>query len=272
MNYLRKFIDFYIISSIHVALAVFSLLKINFIFLNIKNDNDVSCFSFFGALVGYNFVKYLYTVSNTKLKMTKNLIRISLLTFISFIAAIYYFVRLENGAKVLSIIIFILTIFYTIPFISPKKNVRNWAGVKIYIVTLCWVGVTVFLPIINNNLQFSNYFFLVALQSFILIFVLILIFEIIDLKLDDINLKTVPQQLGIYKTKILGTFLMIVYVLLEFLAVDFRSEFLLIKILLATTTVIFLLNANEECSRYYTSFWGESIPIFCWIIVLLVWQ
>lgn len=271
MNYLRKFIDFYIISSIHVALAVFSLLKINFIFLNIKNDNDVSCFSFFGALVGYNFVKYLYTVSTLKLKMTNNLLKISILTFISSIAAIYYFVRLENGAKILSFIIFILTVLYTIPFIYPNKNARNWAGIKIYIVTLCWVGITVILPIINYHLQFSNYFFIVALQSFILVFVLILIFEIIDLKIDDINLKTVPQQIGVYKTKILGTILMIVYVLLEFIAVDFRSEFLLIKILLATTTIIFLLNANEECSRYYSSFWVESIPIFCWIIVLLFW-
>jgi hypothetical protein len=31
------------------------------------------------------------------------------------------------------------------------KNARNWAGVKIYIVALCWVGVTLVLPIINAS-------------------------------------------------------------------------------------------------------------------------
>jgi hypothetical protein len=136
-------------------------------------------------------------------------------------------------------------------------------------VALCWVGVTLFLPIINNNLPFTNYVFLVAAQRFILIFVLILIFEIIDLRLDDPHLKTVPQQIGVVKTKRVGLTLMVLFVLLEFLSTDFRIEFFALKSALAITTILFLLFSNEKRSRYFASFWVESIPIFWWLFLLV---
>jgi hypothetical protein len=156
-----------------------------------------------------------------------------------------------------------------LPFFPNKKNARNWAGFKIYIVTFCWVGVTLFLPIINNNLPLTSYVFLVAAQRFILIFVLILIFEIIDLRLDDQYLKTVPQQIGVAKTKRVGVTLMVLFVLLEFLSSDFRMEFFDLKLALAITTILFLLFSNENRSRYYASFWVESIPIFWWLFLVV---
>jgi hypothetical protein len=111
---------------------------------------------------------------------------------------------------------------------------------------------------------------LVAAQRFILIFVLILIFEIIDLKLDDPHLKTVPQQIGVTKTKRVGVILMVLFVLLEFLSPDFRLEFFALKLALALTTILFLLFSNENRSRYYASFWVESIPIFWWLVVVMI--
>ena len=133
---------------------------------------------------------------------------------------------------------------------------------------LCWVGVTLFLPIINSQLQFDSYVFLVAIQRFILIFTLVLIFEIIDLKYDDPHLKTVPQQIGLTKTKRLGVALMVLFLLLEFLSTDFRLEFFALKLALAITTILFLLLSNENRSRYYASFCVESIPIFWWLFLI----
>ena len=98
---------------------------------------------------------------------------------------------------------------------------------------------------------------------------MILIFEIIDLKWDDPHLKTVPQQIGVVNTKRIGVALMLLFVLIEFLSSDFRIEFLALKSALAITTILFLLFSNENRSRYYTSFWVESIPIFWWLFLLV---
>jgi hypothetical protein len=103
----------------------------------------------------------------------------------------------------------------------------------------------------------------------VLIFVLILIFEIIDLQFDDPNLKTVPQQIGVKLTKIIGMLLLIVFYFLEFFKQNFIQKQLLVNLVLVVAILAFLIFANEKRSKYYSSFWVESIPIFWWILLLI---
>ncbi len=269
MQFLRNLFNFYINSSIHVALSVFSLVQLTQILFAISDDFATSKFAFFGTIVGYNFVKYDALARTQKLQMTFQLKAIMFLSFLSLIATGYYFFQLQKSTQMIGFVFLAITLLYTLPFFPNKRNARNWAGIKIYIVTVCWVGVTLFLPIINNNLPFTSYVFLVATQRFILIFVLVLIFEIIDLKLDDPHLKTVPQQIGVARTKRVGVTLMVFFVLVEFLATDFRIAFFALKLALAITTILFLLFSNEKRSRYYASFWVESIPVFWWLVVVI---
>lgn len=269
MQFFKKLLDFYINASIHVALSVYALVQLTQILFTITTDFTTPYFAFFGTIVGYNFVKYDALARAKRLKMTLQLKAIAFLSFLSLIATGYYFLQLQKSTQIIGFVFLAITLLYTLPFFPNKKNARNWAGIKIYIVALCWVGVTLFLPIINNHLPFTSYVFLVAVQRFILIFVMILIFEIIDLRLDDPHLKTVPQQIGVTKTKRVGVILMFLFVLLEFLSSDFRIDFLALKLALAITTIVFLLFSNEHRSRYYASFWVESIPIFWWLFLVV---
>ena len=270
MKTLKKIVNFYINGSIHVALSAYALTRLTGCLFEIEKINGVSLFAFFGTIVGYNFVKYDALARTKKLQMSLQLRAIAFLSFLSFVVSVYYYFQLQKNTQIIGFLFLVITMLYTLPFFPNKKNARNWAGIKIYIVALCWVGVTLFLPIINGHLPFTSYVFLVAAQRFILIFVLILIFEIIDLKLDDPHLKTVPQQIGVVKTKRVGVMLMIVFLLLEFLSTDFRIEFFALKSALAITTILFLLFSNENRSRYYASFWVESIPVFWWLVVVMI--
>ena len=270
MKTLKKIVNFYINGSIHVALSAYALTRLTGCLFEIEKINDVSLFAFFGTIVGYNFVKYDALARTKKLQMSLQLKAIAFLSFLSFVVSVYYYFQLQKNTQIIGFLFLVITMLYTLPFFPNKKNARNWAGIKIYIVALCWVGVTLFLPIINGHLPFTSYVFLVAAQRFILIFVLILIFEIIDLKLDDPHLKTVPQQIGVVKTKRVGVMLMIVFLLLEFLSTDFRIEFFALKSALAITTILFLLFSNENRSRYYASFWVESIPVFWWLVLVVL--
>ncbi|WP_144893968.1 UbiA prenyltransferase family protein [Flavobacterium tiangeerense] len=269
MRYFKNIFEFYINSSIHVALSCFALVHLTYRMFHISYNNSVAFFTFFGTIVGYNFVKYDALVRTQKLKMTLQLKGVAFISFLSLIATGYYFFHLEKGTQFIGLFFLIIVLLYTLPFFPNKKNARNWAGIKIYIVALCWVGVTLFLPIVNNNTECTSLVFLVAIQRYILIFVLILIFEIVDLKWDDPHLKTVPQQIGVMRTKRVGFVLMFLFVLLEFLSNDFTIEFLALKTGLAITTILFLVYANENRSRYYASFWVESIPIFWWLFLMI---
>jgi hypothetical protein len=126
------------------------------------------------------------------------------------------------------------------------------------------------LPVLNANVSITSDFYLKCIQRFILIFVLILIFEIIDLAKDDPHLKTVPQQIGVKRTKHLGFFLLALFFGLNFFSfvvdVDFEYSSLIITIVAA----FFLAFANEKRSKYYTSFWAESVPILWWLMLVLL--
>ena len=211
MKILKKTIDFYIDASIHVGLSCFSLVAITQYYFNIQWDFEVAFFAFFGTILGYNFVKYAVFFRTKKKKISKKLLLIFIISFLSFLVVIFCFFQLSRLTQTVSIVLLVLTLLYALPFFPNQKNARNWAGFKIYIVSLCWVGVTVVLPILNAEISSSLDFYLISIQRFILIFVLILIFEIIDLKVDDPYLKTVPQQIGVKLTKHLGYLLLFLY-------------------------------------------------------------
>lgn len=272
MKFLKQLLAFYINSSIHVALSCFALANITYLMLNIPNDNSVAYFAFFGTIIGYNFVKFDALARANKNKMRSQLKAIAAFSFASLLLVIYYYFKLQFTTKIIASLFLVLTILYTLPFFPNTKNARNWAGLKIYIVAICWVGVTVMLPILNSEILFQNYFYIIALQRFFLIFPLILIFEIIDLKTDDPHLKTVPQQMGVKNTKILGFVLLIVFCGLGLFNGNINIQYLelLLNFLIAIVIAIFLYFSNENCSKYYTSFWVECVPIFWWLLFLFI--
>jgi hypothetical protein len=124
--------------------------------------------------------------------------------------------------------------------------------------------------VVNAHVDLELDFYLKCVQRFILVFVLILIFEILDLANDDPHLQTVPQQIGVKKTKIVGLLLLIPFYFLEFLKTNFIEKQLIVNLVLVVVLSLFLIFANEKRSRYYTSFWVESIPIFWWLMVVLL--
>jgi hypothetical protein len=193
---------------------------------------------------------------------------IVVLSAVSFTAATYYFFSLELRTQLVALGFLALTLLYTLPVFPKIGNARNWAGVKIYIVAFCWAGITLFLPIINAGLPLSHDVWLKFCQRFLLIIILILIFEIIDLKNDDLSLQTVPQKLGVTKTKMLNLFLLLPFYFLEFLKSDFQIQQLWINLVLVVVIALFTVFSSPKRSDYYTDFWVESIPVFWWLMVV----
>ncbi len=267
---IQSLFDFYLKSSIHVALSVYALVRMTQYMFAIPYDESIAFFAFFGTIVGYNFVKYDALARAKKRMMRNELKLIAFLSFISFLAVGFYFFQLELVTQIVAVAVLILTLLYTLPFFPNRRNARNWAGVKIYIVALCWVGVTLMLPLVNAHHALGQDFFIKCVQRFILVFDLILVFEIIDLNNDDPHLKTVPQQIGVKRTKLLGLLLLIPFYFLEFFKINFVEKQVLINLILVVMLSLFLVFSNENRSKYYSSFWVESIPILWWLMVVLL--
>jgi len=87
----KQIFDFYLRSSIHVALSVYALVRMTHFMFNITADEPMANFAFLGTIVGYNFVKYDALARAKKREMRNELKLIALLSFISLVGVGYYF-------------------------------------------------------------------------------------------------------------------------------------------------------------------------------------
>lgn len=274
MRFIKPVLDFYINSSIHVALAVLSLSWITLLEFDIPFDKNVLYFIFFATITGYNFVKYFGLAKFHHRRLANWLKLIQIFSLLCFIGLCYYACQLKSTTLIYVFGAGIITFLYATPFfpkhlfIDKKKNLRGVSGLKIYIIALVWVGVTVFIPLINVNFQINYDVIITALQRFLYVIVLMFPFEIRDMQFDNLKLSTIPQQMGIKNTKAIGLLLLVVFFFLEFLKDDINTKRIVILIVVTFVTLLFLVFSQEHRSKYYSSFWVEGIPIL-WLLLIL---
>ena len=267
-NCLVKTLDFYITSSVHVALSVYALVRITLIDFQLPYDESVAYFAFYGTIVGYNFIKYDELARVKKVVWHTQLKLITLLSLVSAICCGYYFLQLNQITQIIGIGALLLTGFYALPMVPKRTNFRNWCGVKIYLVALSWAIVTGVLPVMNAEIELTSSIWIYVFQRFLIVFVLMLIFEIVDLSKDDLSLQTIPQQLGVSKTKRLGYGLLLFYWFLEVARYNFNGnvQCQLIPLLFVLVIASALFFVHPARSKYYTSFWVELIPVLWWML------
>ncbi len=273
MRWLKRIFDFYLDASIHVALAVFSLVEVTCLTFNISSDSHFSWFLFFGTIASYNFIKY--GVEAEKYFKVANRYHKSI-QFFSFIAlgfAIYhsYFLKTSVWLGIFSLVFF--TGLYAIPVLPKAKNLRSLGGLKIFIVALVWAGATVILPSLTTSNVISWDIWIETLQRFLFVLILIVPFEVRDLEYDHKDLKTLPQRYGVARTKIIGSFLVLPFFFSTFMKDEIPVFDVIGKGILFLLLGILMFKTRRNRSKYFASFWVEGIPIFWYLtIILLKWQ
>ncbi|WP_396147607.1 hypothetical protein [Flavobacterium sp.] len=257
MKFLQRLLDFYIQSSIHVGFAVFCLVKITEITVNINPNPLLAVFIFFAAILGYNFLKYVEVFWKGNYHSAKYY-SILFVSIFSLFGLIYQFINLPNAIQMHLFVSAILVLIY--PFI------RKYGMLKLFFVSLVVTYITVFIPFANAKVIEMD-LVIHFIQRFLVLSSLLIPFEIMDSFQDPISLQTFPQKYGINKTKLFGMLFIIPFMILEFL----KTKSSLISLFIGLVTVIFIHFSSKQRNKYYTNFWVESVPIF-WLILLLIWQ
>ena len=272
MKLLKRLFDFYIFSNIHVALATYCLVKITLIHYNIE-ENKSALFVFFSTILSYNFIRYFnISVIETKTSHWIKTHGISLITLnlISFLFLIYLLFTLRLESIFLLIPFTLATIFYIVPIYPTKKNLRGVATLKLFLIAISWAGVTVLFPLIQERIYFSNNVWILFLQRFLLVLAITIPFDLRDLNYDKIELKTLPQIIGVKKSKIIGILAIILFFMLSLFYLNLPNKNILIDLIISTTAIVLLFFSNENQSKYYSSFWVEGVPILWFLLWLLI--
>ncbi len=269
MNFVKTFFKFYINASIHVALAVYALVRITEDYYGLPYNEPLDYFIFYGTITGYNFVKYAGVAKLHHISLTKHLRLIQLFSLVCFVLMLFYGWQLASKNLIAFIPLALLTLLYAVPFLFGfTKNLRNIASLKIIIIAIVWAGTTVSVPLLDVSLPVNYQDNLFLMQRLLFVIVLTLPFDIRDLQYDKKHLQTIPQLIGIERTKKLGFVLLGFTMLLEFFITpspNYKTVFLVVFLVL----LVLLQRAKRKQTSYYASFWVEAVPIIWWCLLLI---
>ena len=262
MTWIRRIFDFYLDASIHVALAIICLVQVTSISLNINVPATLIIFIFFGSLSCYNFVKYGVEAEKYILVANRYHKNIQFFSLGSLIVALFQLLYLSEEIGIALLILGAITGLYALPVLPKHKNFRSFSGLKILIVATVWAGTTVTLPVISQQIELTWDIWVETAQRVLLVLIVLVPFEIRDLKYDHAELKTLPQRLGVQTTKVIGVLWTICFLLLSFVMEYEPMLVLFSKVILSLVLILLILRTGVNQGRYFASFWVEAIPIF----------
>ena len=277
MNTLKNGLKFYINSNLHVAFAGYCITKLTLLEFGLYG-RLTPVFVALSIIISYNFIRYM-EIKTARLFWFRNWFESNkIYLFILAISALVALVDLMfltnfNKTSVIVLIPFaLITFFYAVP-IGRINNLsfsfRNFPAIKIFSIAFSWAGITVFFPLVEKGIQINSTVYIEFVQRFLVFIALAIPFDIRDIESDSKNLKTIPQVFGITNSKIIGYILLLIFVLLEFFKINFSKNHILILLLVALISSIFLAFTSVKQTRFYTGFWVEAIPIF-WLIIYSV--
>lgn len=267
MKFLKTFFRFYINASIHVALAIVALTVFTCLQYGLSINYSLLLFIFLSSITGYNFVKYAPIAKLYHKRLTDNLKLIQIFSLFVFIGLIITSLYMNYQVILTSLGLGVLTLLYALPV--RNKNLREISLIKVFVIALIWTGTTFLLPFLNTDIEWHNLnfvWFFDFTERFLWVIMLMIPFEIRDLKYDRKHIKTIVSELGIDATKI---FSISILLLLSLYRLIYNTEVLWVYMIIYLSLIICIAMSKEVQKPYYSSFFIEALPVF-WMILMWI--
>jgi 4-hydroxybenzoate polyprenyltransferase len=256
---LRKIVDFFVFSSLYVAIcAVLLIWQTSRLLLEMPPPGRLLGFVFFATICSYNFHWYLTPRSATPSRRVLWTQRHKTLHFILYLvgavgAAVYFFYLtpfiLALGAAA------VLTFLYSAPKLPQKifQWLRRVAIGKTFFLSFVWVYVTAVLPVIVAGASWNAAYSVYAASRFFLIYAVCLIFDFRD-RDDDKAQGIVSMVTKLNEKNIDWLFLLsMVFFFFSSIALSFFN-FPALYILLLLTPGVLLVALYRETKNNYSDY------------------
>ncbi len=258
---LKKIIDLILYSNFYIAVCAVALaLQTQLLLLGKIAYSPVIGLIFFATLMIYATHRIVglfrlkdFLEEGRYLVINKFKLHIWIYAALGLIGGVICFFQLNLNVQLALIVPAFLSLGYIFPVFGKKNalRLRDFNGVKIFLVASVWSYVTVLLPALYYETDFSITGWML-LERFLFIFAITLPFDIRDLEVDAFNkVKTIPAVLGIQKTLWLSILLLIAFLTITFFIYSWNI-FLGMFIFSILAAIIILKSPQQQHDYYFT--------------------
>jgi len=124
------------------------------------------------------------------------------------------------------------------------------------------------LPFIESSQIYYKDSFVLFFQFFVFVVICTIPFEIRDLKYDSNELRTIPQIFGIKKSKYISYVFILIFISISLVNTTTRIDFIS-DILISFILFFIIYKTKKNQTKYFSSFWVESVPVY-WVLIQLL--
>jgi len=266
-------VKLYVYNNFHIALCALAFTAEYYLRNNQPLDKKYLVFIFFSTLALYCLHRIIginkidISLLDKRMLSYKRMSKILFsILIISGLCASISFLSLPQQVMLMCIAPIFISLFYALPIFGKQMRLRDFPFIKIFLIAIVWTWLCYYIPASQHN--DIDKFYLLECVFFMLL--ITLPFDIRDLRVDSSSgTKTIPGTIGIKSTKILGTFLFVIALVIIY----FQREVSTVKIALTLCYLlawILLLGTNKERSDLYYSFFIDGLLIVRYLIILFL--
>ena len=249
---MKNFVRLLIYSNILIAICA-TLLTVGILSQSFERSIllKYATYTFAGVLFVYNFHRLFKThriaSSPTLYFVSKNRHMLLLLTFFALFLLIFSF-YLINPISVSSLILLLsiglICVFYITPVFG--KSLRQLPFLKSLVIAWCWTLALIAFPFSNEHVEWLGFNTeLIVFPCYF--FALTIPFDIQDVDRDPPFLRTLPQVIGIKKSKVVAISLLFVFGLCD----TFKHSFGFFYIALLITAILITFSKKTNSELYF---------------------
>ena len=273
---LSEIVTFFLSSNIFVSLCVVALCQSSAIILDV-NATNLLPFVFFSSLFSYNFLRFVrFNYSENKdqnLRLTNG--QYKWITLFSAILCIYFSSTLSLSTIMILLPAILLTLLYAVrlPIFKTSMALREIPTVKLFLIAFVWSMVTVGIVANEHQLLYSLEVLILFLSRFFFVAAITIPFDIRDMGVDPLSMKTIPQRVGVSRAILISVMFLAVFEVLSivhFVLFDFHFSLLFALLLCSLCTAYLIYKIDIAKTRFYYSFWIEGASLLMLVLLFFI--
>lgn len=275
---IKRGLEIIVYANIWVSLGVVALTELTYILLGSQSNAALRYFVFSATLLTYAYARWFDSParnSKNKSRLTDWAVHNPLLYLIAGVAglggSLFFVLQLSRDVwPWLAICALISTLYPLHIWARRHLALREIGGLKLFLIAAVWAIVTTILPAAQSGLPIDLPILLLTLQRFFFIVAITIPFDMRDLPIDNPQMHTLPNVLGLAKAR---NFALAANFVAELAAVAFYflhfygAGALFGQLVAFEITSILIYKSLPQKSDLYYSFWVEGLSVFLFLAV-----